>query len=287
MVHWPFQNFLSARRSCVWKGLSWQWWDLVGLFGGGTIWKEHMLVSYVDVILTDLLCLKWQVLALLSWGLVGLFGGGIMHWPYRCCFNRSPVLESQQCSGLVGLFGVAALSGMNLVTCESPRYNFEPSRRTMIAFDWFQLLPLYHIYHHHLHYHPHRLHQYHRHHHVPRTMTDSGLSRHAIFQKNIAIANILHLFTFLFKRSWRSLVCKTIAFLSERYFSPVQIRHNLILKARTNNNFFCLILFIKSHFLLNLMRQIVFLYNYHIWSQPFWQLCVICWVAQSQRFMER
>ena len=120
-------------------------------------------IGLLDVVLTDLLCLKWQVSAVLR-------SGGIV-WG-------------------------AALSGMNLVTCESPRYNFEPSRRTMIAFDWFQLLPLYQIYHHHLLYHPHRLHQYHHYHHYPGTMTDSGLCQHAIFQKNRAVANILQLFLF-------------------------------------------------------------------------------------------
>ena len=56
---------------------------------------------------------------------------------------------------------------------------------------------------------------------------------------------------------------------------------------KKQTKFICLILLIKSHFLLNLMRQIVFLYNYHIWSQPFWQLRLICWVAQSQKYMER
>ena len=73
------QLLLWDEQAClVWGGerLGWWmsgWWTSYNrLFGGGTIWKEHVLVPYVDIILTDLLCLKWQVSALLRSGWIVL-----------------------------------------------------------------------------------------------------------------------------------------------------------------------------------------------------------------------
>ena len=134
-----------------------------------------------------------------------------------------------------GIVWGSALSGMNLVTCESPRYNFEPSRRTMIAFDWLQLLPLYHIYHHHL-YHPHYLHQYNRHHHYPRAKTDSDLSQHAVFQGKSYCPSV---FLFFISRGFEEPFCAKVM-LSYLNGISHQFKFDITSskKQETNNNSF-------------------------------------------------
>ena len=71
-------------------------------------WYQHPKLLFENTFPFLISC-AWNDKSQHCWGLVGLFWGGIMHWPYRCCFNRSPVLESQQCSGMVGLFGVGTI----------------------------------------------------------------------------------------------------------------------------------------------------------------------------------